>query len=208
MIAIETLGLFLLASFFVTLAPGPDNLYVMTQSAINGKLAGLVITLGVCCGLAVHTTAVAFGLAAVFQASALAFTLLKIVGVFYLLYLAWQAFRAAGTPAGKQDTQQQKLVRLFFRGMLINVTNPKVAIFFLAFLPQFIDPQSGSLISQSFVLGALFTATAFVVFSLITLGGSLLGQWLKHSQHARKTLNRIAGTTFVGLAMKLAVSEK
>jgi threonine/homoserine/homoserine lactone efflux protein len=156
MIPAEVLGTLFVASVVLALAPGPDNIFVLTQSALHGRSAGLLVTLGLCTGLIVHTTAVAFGVAALIQTSAYAYTLLKFAGAVYLLYLAVQAFHAAGSkvPAGANSARSAR--QLYVRGIIMNVTNPKVSIFFLAFLPQFADPARGSLVFQLLVFGAVF----------------------------------------------------
>jgi threonine/homoserine/homoserine lactone efflux protein len=141
---IETLSAFFVASALLALAPGPDNVFVLTQSALYGKLSGLVVMLGLCTGLLAHTGAVAFGVAVLFQTSVLAFSLLKVVGAGYLLFLAWQMFRTSPERVDMHGNQRKSLGTLYRRGIVMNVTNPKVSIFFLAFLPQFTDPQLGS----------------------------------------------------------------
>ena len=172
MLPFELLSICFFASALITIAPGPDNIFVLTQSALYGRSAGLLATLGVCTGLLVHTAAASFGVAAVFQTSALAFNILKVLGVLYLLYLAWQIFRTGGNGLPQDPSAGMKKVQLYIRGVIMNVTNPKVAIFFLAFLPQFIDPTRGFLILQTLALGMLFIAITFVIFGSIALGGA------------------------------------
>lgn len=207
MIPFDTLMAFSGAAVLLALAPGPDNIFVLTQSALNGAVAGILVVLGLCTGLIVHSAAVAFGVAALIEASAVAFTLLKIAGAGYLLYLAWQAFRA---PAQDLAQRAPRLgpAALYRRGVIMNITNPKVAIFFLAFFPQFADPSRGSMGIQIATLGAIFMAIAFVVFSVIALIAGGLSGWLTGSPGAQKAMNRIAGLVFVGLAAKIAVSER
>lgn len=178
------------------------------QSALHGKSAGLIATLGICTGLVVHTSAVAFGVAAIFQTSVSAFNILKILGVLYLLYLAWHLFQSGEIRQSQNRKASITGVKLYTRGFLMNVTNPKVVIFFLAFLPQFVDPARGSLIIQTLIPGALFIVVTFSVFGLIALSASYLGKRLKSSKRAQDVLNRIVGTTFVGLAIKLATTER
>ncbi|MCP5083305.1 MAG: LysE family translocator [Alphaproteobacteria bacterium] len=208
MISLEVLAVFFSVSVALGLAPGPDNIFVLTQSALYGRLAGFVVTLGLCTGLMVHTTAVAVGVAALFQASALAFTVLKAVGAAYLLYLAWQAFRSGTSSLPDDANSGVSLRRLFGRGIVMNVTNPKVAIFFLAFLPQFADPVQGSLTLQLFILGGVFMLATLVVFGAVAWGAGFLGAWLKRSPRAQTIMNRVAGTVFVGLAFRLATAER
>lgn len=136
MIPAEVLLVFVAASAALAIAPGPDNIFVLTQSAIHGPQAGICITLGLCTGLLVHIAAVTLGVAALLKTSAVAFTTLKLVGAAYLVYLAWQAFRAGETQITTESQTAVSTKKLYLRGILMNVTNPKVAIFFLAFLPR------------------------------------------------------------------------
>lgn len=205
---LSTLVMFSSASVLLALAPGPDNIFVLTQSALKGKLVGLVVTMGLCTGLLVHTSAVVLGAAVIFQTSALAFHALKYIGAGYLLYLAWHAFRAGATRVDSQQAQEISLWRYYVRGIIMNVTNPKVSIFFLAFLPQFTTPGRGSLSLQLIVLGLLFIVATFVVFGAISLLAATLGQLLVKSDRLQILLNRVAGTVFVGLALKLATAER
>ncbi len=207
MIPVDTALLFIAATVALALSPGPDNIFVLTQSAMSGAAAGIRVTLGLCTGLIFHTGAVALGVAAVFARSDVAFTALKICGAAYLLYLAWGAFRAGATDldAGASSTTGR---RLYGRGVIMNITNPKVAIFFLAFLPQFVDPALGSLTLQIFMLGFLFMLTALVVFSMIALTAGYVGGWLRRSERAQIYLNRFAGIVFVGLALRLVTTER
>ena len=208
MIPIETLALFLTASVALALAPGPDNIFVLTQSALHGRKAGILVTLGLCTGLLVHTAAVSLGVAAIFQTSALAFNLLKIVGALYLLYLAVQAFRAGASQLDQEEQTKLAWQKLYTRGIIMNITNPKVAIFFLAFLPQFADPAIGSITVQMLMFGALFIVTTLLVFGAVAWFAGFFGEWLKRSEKAQIMMNRIAGTVFTGLALRLVLSER
>ncbi|WP_205756212.1 LysE family translocator [Labrenzia sp. 011] len=208
MIPFEVLTVFFAAAVALGVAPGPDNIFVLTQSALYGRFAGLIVTLGLCTGLIVHTVAVALGVAAIFQTSMLAFTLLKFAGAGYLLYLAFQAFRAVRTDlSGRQEPALSSLA-LYRRGIVMNVSNPKVAIFFLAFLPQFADPARGSVPLQVLVFGGLFIVATVLVFGAVALGGGMLGAFLKQSPKAQIWLNRLAGIVFIGLALRLAIAER
>lgn len=207
-IALNTIAVFFMASVALGVAPGPDNIFVLTQSALHGRLAGLIVTLGLCTGLVFHTTAVALGVAVIFKTSALAFTVLKTVGAVYLLYLAWQAFRAAGSEKLEARNDAVRGWQLYGRGVFMNITNPKIAIFFLAFLPQFADPGRGALTLQLFLFGGIFILATLIVFGAVAWGAGFLGDWLKRSAKAQIVLNRIAGIVFVGLAVRLITSER
>jgi threonine/homoserine/homoserine lactone efflux protein len=179
---------------------------VLTQSALYGKKSGVLITLGLCTGLIIHTSAVALGVAVIFQTSAVAFTLLKAVGAMYLLYLAWQAFTASAEKVQGKALPFLSDAALYRRGIIMNITNPKVSIFFLAFLPQFTSVDNGALAPQIFLLGALFISIALVIFSLIAVLAGRLGDWMNSSPKAQLYLNRTAGVVLTVLAVKLAIS--
>jgi threonine/homoserine/homoserine lactone efflux protein len=208
MLSIETLATFFTASILLGLAPGPDNIFVLTQSALRGRGAGLLVMLGLCTGLIVHTIAVALGVAIIFQTSAIAFSALKFIGAGYLIYLAWQAFRASAEKIEGEPDVTVNHWRLYCRGIIMNITNPKVSIFFLAFLPQFADPTRGPVAFQLLLLGGLFIIATILVFGGIALLAGTLGQWLNRSDRTQKTLNKVAGTVFLGLALKLATIKR
>ncbi len=199
---------FFATSLLLALSPGPDNLFVLTQSALHGRSAGLMVTLGLCTGLVFHTSAVALGVAAVFKASAIAFTALKLIGAAYLLLLAFQAFRSENNSMETVDEGRMTRLKLYRRGVIMNVTNPKVSIFFLAYLPQFADPSHGSLPGQIAVLGCLFISATLMVFGGIALSAGILGEWLTGSPRVQTVLNRIAGIVFMVLAVKLVLTEQ
>ena len=208
MIPFETVAIFFAASVALALAPGPDNIFVLTQSALHGRRAGLLVTIGLCTGLLVHTAAVSLGVAAIFQTSIIAFNILKIVGAMYLLYLAWQAFRAGTANLDEKGKPGMSWRKLYSRGVIMNITNPKVAIFFLAFLPQFADPSRGSITVQMLMFGGLFIVSTLLIFGIIAWSAGFLGEWLKGSVKAQLIMNRVAGTVFTGLALRLAISER
>lgn len=208
MIPIDVMTTFFVASVLLALAPGPDNVFVLTQSALHGRVSGLIVTFGLCTGLIVHTLAVALGVAVIFQASAVAFTVLKLAGAGYLLYLAWQVFRASATPIETRRGKQLSYKKLYGRGIIMNVTNPKVSIFFLAFLPQFADPDRGSVAVQIIVLGLLFMLSTVLIFGSIALLAGTLGERLNRSARLQKGMNWLTGCVFVGLALKLVTARR
>ena len=210
----DTLLAFFGVSVLLGLTPGPDNIFVLLQSAQRGWRAGMAVVVGLCCGLVVHTAAVALGLAAVFAASAMAFTVLKLLGAAYLAWLAWQALRAPVSAGGADSAVAQaeaappSLWRMVGRGVVMNLTNPKVLVFFLAFLPQFADPARGAMGGQLMVLGLVFIAAALLVFGAIACFSGVFGALLLRSPRAQQWLNRIAGVVFLGLAVRLATSQR
>lgn len=208
LIPVDVLLVFLTASTALALAPGPDNIFVLTQSAVHGRVAGIIVTLGLMTGVMVHSALVAVGVAAIFQSSAAAFTALKLAGAGYLIFLAWKAFRAEATDIATTDAPARSLRKLYGTGVIMNITNPKVAIFFLAFLPQFADPARGSVTLQIFLFGVLFAASAFVIFGAVAWGAGFLGDWLARSPRAQSVLNRVAGVVFLGLAARLLLAQR
>lgn len=210
----DTALTFFAASVLLALVPGPDNVFVLLHSAVQGRRAGLLVVLGLCTGLLAHTAAVALGLAAVFAASASAFTVLKLLGAAYLVWLAWLSWRA---PVGALDegdsakgAAQLRLsaAQTYGRGVLMNITNPKVAIFFLAFLPQFANPAQGPVAGQILVLGGIFILATLLTFGAIAFFAASVGRVFQRSLRAQRWLNRIASVVFVGLAVKLATAQR
>ncbi len=200
--------MFFSTSVLLALSPGPDNLFVMTQAAQQGRKAGLLVTFGLCTGLLFHTAAVTFGLAALFKASAVAFTVLKFAGAGYLLYLAWQSFRAGAETGPTAAADRLNSAALYRRGIIMNITNPKVSIFFLAFLPQFADPAKGNLSLQFMLLGGLFIVSTIIVFGAISYLAGAFGDRFRQSAFAQRLLNRAAAGIFAGLAIKLALAQR
>ena len=208
MLTLDTTLTFLGISILLSLSPGPDNIFVLMQSATHGRKAGLLVTLGLCIGLLGHTAAVALGLAAILAASTTAFTVLKLAGAAYLVYLAWGALRAPIGPLPSGSVPTLKPWRMLGRGVVMNLTNPKVGLFFLAFLPQFVRPEAGPVALQVASLGSLFILAALLVFGGIAWFAGLVGVWFQNSMRAQRALNWSAAAIFVGLAARLAWSEK
>ncbi|MTI15727.1 LysE family translocator [Rhodobacteraceae bacterium RKSG542] len=208
MLPFDTALAFFSVSILLALSPGPDNIFVLTQSAMYGRTSGFAVTLGLCTGVVVHTLAVALGVAAIFQTSALAFNILKVLGAAYLVYLAWGAFNAKPASLGSKEAAQLSLPSLYRRGVIMNITNPKVSIFFLSFLPQFVSVNNGPLLPQFLSLGALFIVSALIIFGTIALLAGTLGEALSRSPRIQTIINRLSAVVFVGLAIKLAISER
>ncbi|QQP95475.1 LysE family translocator [Lysobacter enzymogenes] len=204
----QTLTAFFATALFLAVVPGPDNVFVLTQSALRGKRAGLWVVLGLCTGLLVHTAAVALGVAALFERSRVAYELLKYAGAAYLLYLAWQSLRAPAMRVGDGEGARGGAGKLYLRGIVMNVANPKVSIFFLAFLPQFVDQQAGPVTLQMLALGATFIVATALVFGALALSAGAIGRHLVRSERAQRWMNRVAATVFAGLAVKLATAQR
>ncbi|MEE1653098.1 LysE family translocator [Brachymonas sp. G13] len=208
MLPLETALSFFGIAVLLSLSPGPDNVFVMTLSALRGVRAGLWVVLGLCSGLIVHTLAVAFGVAALLAASSTAFTVLKLLGAAYLLYLAWGAWNAPAMTADSPVPPPMTPLQAWMRGVLMNLSNPKVVLFFLAFLPQFADPKHGSVALQTVWLGLLFILAAWLTFSALAMLAGSAGQRLRESARAQRWLNRGASLVFAGMAIKLLLSQR
>ena len=199
---VETLGAFFVASVVMGLAPGPDILFVLTQSALYGARAGFATTCGLITGLFVHITAVSLGVAALFQSSETAFNMLKFAGAAYLLYLAWLSFRSGTSKASLQKAQFPGYGTLYRRGAAAACLRET------AFLPQFADPARGGLTAQIIVLGALFQLATLLVFGCVSLLAGRVAGRFNSSVKGQLFLNRAAGCVFTGLAVMLLVSSR
>lgn len=205
MIDFQTLMLFVVASFALTATPGPDMLLIASRSAAQGRLAGLVTYLGVSAGSFCHALALALGLPQLFLAVPYAYDVIRYVGAAYLAYLAWQAFTAHDTFASPTDSNRQRPMLVIFRqGLLTNLLNPKVALFFLALFPQFIAPESGSVGLQIIILAIVLNIVGLGVNgSFIILAGSVR-MFSANTQTFAKWSRYLLSTVFGGLAAKLA----
>ncbi|WP_019119086.1 LysE family translocator [Brevibacillus massiliensis] len=203
---LSTVLSFIGVSMLLTLSPGPDNLFVVAQSVSYGRRAGLATALGLCTGITVHTMAAGLGLSAILYQSNLAFQIVKYAGAVYLLYLAWQALREGPLTAKKVD--KLSLPALYRRGILMNVLNPKVSLFFLALLPQFVSPHQGSAALQMIELGLIFMAQAILLFSLLALFAGSVGQKLVGKPRVALWINRAKAGIFSFIAIRLALLEK
>lgn len=198
----ETIITFVAASVVLSLVPGPDNIFVMSHSALKGWRIGFYITLGLCTGLIGHTVLIAIGVSVIFQTSAIAFNGLKIIGAFYLLYLAWLSVQNKELNLGGTDKDSTNR-SYYFTGVIMNLTNPKVALFFLVFLPQFVNTSNDNITLQIFLLGLLFILSALCVFTSIAYLASFLEDILKKSKTVNKNLNILAALIYFALAINL-----
>lgn len=209
MLTPDQLFAFLLAAIAITATPGPDNLMVLGMGVAKGRARGLAFGLGCAAGCLSHTVLAVLGVGALVAASPVALTGLRVVGGLYLIWLGIQSWRGAGnapaTPAF--DAQADSLGRLFAKGLFANAINPKVVLFFLSFLPQFVAPAQGPVTAQLAVLGVLFTLQAAVLFGLLAFFAGSIGQWLIQRPAAARWLDRVAGTVFVALGARL-VAER
>lgn len=196
------------AAIALAMVPGPDNVFVLTQSALHGRRAGLTVTMGLASGLIFHTSAVALGMAVIFQTSQVAFAALKYMGAAYLIFLAYKAFTTANASMPSSSQEAEATPKHFLRGLIMNIANPKVTIFFLAFLPQFVSPENGPIVWQFYQLGFLMILATLLVFGSVALVAGWLGDWLQDTPKAQIWLNRLAGVVFIGLALKLMSAQR
>ena len=225
-------GPFLFAALLLNIAPGPDLAFVSAQAAAYGRKTGVMASLGVCSGAFVHVVFAAIGLSAILMTSALAFAIVKWVGVAYLAWLGWTTLYGSFRPA-KQTLDQTKAVssaaadvqpaaeparqspdafHAWRRGVLIDVFNPKVALFFMAFLPQFVDPALGHQPLQFLVLGTIVNLIGFIVETcvvlMVAMAADRLRQYFSKANRAGKWLHRALGAMFLALGVRLALSER
>lgn len=202
----------LLALFFtavvLALVPGPDNLFVLTQSALHGRQTGWYATLGFSTGLIVHTAAVSLGVAALFQTSEVAFNLLKLIGAVYLFYLAWRFLQRSQSRLPLREQPKLAPWLIYKRGIIMNVTNPKVSLFFLALLPQFTLPDGGPMALQMISFGLIFILATLIVFGGIAELAGIISPWLKRSNSAQRVMHRVAAVIFCLLGLKLLLAEQ
>jgi len=195
---------FLLAALLITASPGPDNLMVLGMGISRGRRHGIAFGLGCAFGCLSHTLLAAVGVSALVAASPVALTVLKVGGGLYLVWLGFNALRSAGAVrAADAGAGGESLTKLFFKGCFANAVNPKVILFFLSFLPQFVVAAHGNAALQLAQLGVVFTLQAAVLFGLLGYFSGAIGQWLNRHPGAGPVLDRIAGTVFIGLGLRL-----
>jgi len=206
-VTFAVLGPYLAACILLTVAPGPDNVLVVSLGLSRGRRPAVLAAWGMVSGVLVHTTAAALGISAVLAASEVAFRVVQIAGAAYLLYLAWRLIRERGSgPAGTADHAPTSAWALFRRGFLMNVLNPKVALFFLAFLPQFASAEASLPVwLQMVILGLVFMAQAFVIFTLFGLFAGVLGETLTRRPWIQSVFDWLTAAVFAGLGVVLAI---
>jgi len=202
----EILFPFAIATFILAISPGPDNIFVLTQSIVNGKKFGLATVFGLMTGCILHTSFVAFGVSAIIRDNERIFLIIKIVGASYLLYLAFQVYKSdANIVLYGTAKKNQSVFQLFKKGFLMNVLNPKVTTFFLAFFPQFLFSDAISIVLQFYILGAIFIAISFSVFSTIAILAGSISNYLRAFSKIEKLLKwgQIIVFVFISLMILL-----
>ncbi len=208
MLGTQDLWLFVVSGLLLNMTPGPDSLLIMARSASQGFKAGAAAILGICSGTCVHIAAAAFGLSALLATSAEAFLFIKLLGAAYLLYIGIQMLRTKTSTAAEQTAPAPaSLAAIYRQGLLTNVLNPKVALFFLAFLPQFVAPDAADKTLAFLFLGAIFNVNGMLWCLLLAWTSAVAAQKVKTSQQVKLWLNRTVGALFVALGAKLALSR-
>jgi len=204
----EILSAFALATAALAFTPGPDNIYVLTQGVVNGRKYGLATTAGLISGCLVHTTLLAFGVSLIIKESESLFFAIKLLGAIYLLYLAYKVHREGDVIKLNSETlPKRSLGQLFRQGFIMNVLNPKVTIFFLAFFPGFLFSKTMSTVWQFYILGFLFMFVSLLIFSAIAIMAGSISNYLRSHKKVGKWLKWIQIVVFVGIAAFLLISD-
>ncbi len=207
MFHLPNLPVFLLAALILLLTPGPAVLYIIARSVDQGRLTGFVSVLSIETGNSVHVLAATLGLSAILMSSALAFSIVKYLGAAYLIYLGIRRLLTRDQGHELARVQRQSLRRIYSQGVLVATLNPKTALFFLAFLPQFVDPSTGSVTLQLLTLGGIFVMMAITTDSMYALLASTAGGWLKRNQSFLNTERYVVGSVYIGLGVTAALAE-
>ena len=199
---IETLFSFSLATAVLAISPGPDNIFVLTQSIVNGKKYGFATVFGLMTGCIIHTTLVAFGVSAIINNDKSLFFLLKVFGASYLLFLAYKVSQSdAEIVFSTENIHKKSILQLFKTGFLMNVLNPKVTIFFLAFFPQFLFSRELSTVIQFYILGVIFIFISFIIFGSIAFLGGKISDYMLQNKQTGLILKWAQIFVFVGIAL-------
>ncbi len=202
----HTLALFAAAAFLLAVVPGPAVVYIVTQSIDGGRVAGLASAAGIGTGGLVHVMFAAVGLSALLLRSAVAFEVVKYAGAAYLIVLGIRRLMTKDVEPDPEVVHERSLWRLYRQGVVVNVLNPKTALFFFAFLPQFVNPDAGRVGIQIALLGLVFVAVALVSDSMYALVAGTAGRWLKESRGYLSVQRWVSGTVFIGLGVVTALS--
>ena len=198
---IENLISFSIASLLLALSPGPDNIYVIAQSLANGTKSGIATTAGLVAGCLFHTTLLAFGVSAIITASETVFYGIKVVGALYLLYLAYQVFKSDSKISLTSNAPKKTNFQLFKQGVIMNIVNPKVMIFFLAFFPGFLWDETGNTVLQFYILGSVFMLMAFFAFSTLAVLAGYFSSLLNEFNVVSVFLKWLQIIVFIGIAV-------
>ena len=199
---LEILISFALSTGALAISPGPDNIFVLTQSIVNGRKFGIATVLGLMTGCIIHTTLIAFGVSEIIRTNENVFFIIKLFGAAYLLYLSYKVYKSDAKIAfSTENVEKKSTFELFKTGFWMNILNPKVTIFFLAFFPQFLFSKTISTVIQFYVLGGIFILVSFIVFSLIAILAGSISELIKRNQNVGVFLKWLQIIVFVGIAV-------
>jgi threonine/homoserine/homoserine lactone efflux protein len=201
------IGLFVAASALLAIAPGPDVIYVLTRAISQGRKAGLAAALGFASGCVFHTVLAAAGVAALIRSSELAFDLVRYAGAAYLVWIGIQALRHRSAFSIEGASDAKALLTIYKQSVIGNMLNPKVTLFFLAFLPQFVDAQAGNVGLQMAILGGVFMLVTIAVFGAVAIFAAMIGDWIRRKPAIGERLNVFAGMTFIALGIRVALPD-
>lgn len=199
--------LFIISSSLLSIAPGPDNLFVLNQSIQYSKKTAFIILFGLCTGLVFHTLLVATGLAIIILANEYLFQAIKVLGSFYMLYLAWGSWNNKNSNLEISLVQRTNF-QLYLKGVFLSSLNPKLLIFFMAFFPKFINPDSQNIFQSTMMYGSIFIVCAILIFSIYIFIGSLIKKLFSQYQHLNMILNRITSIVFISMALSIFILEQ
>jgi threonine/homoserine/homoserine lactone efflux protein len=201
------IGLFIAASALLAIAPGPDVIYVLTRAVSQGRKAGLAAALGFASGCIFHTVLAAVGVAALIRSSELAFDIVRYAGAAYLIWIGIQALRHRSAFSIEGASDAKALMTIYRQSVIGNMLNPKVTLFFLAFLPQFVNAGAGDIALQMVVLGLVFMLVTIVVFGAVAIFAAMIGDWVRRKPAIGERLNVFAGITFIALGIRVALPD-
>ena len=205
--SIEILITFTTAALIMNISPGPSNLYVMARSIAQGTIGGIVAATGLAVGGMVHVVAAVLGLSAIFNHSPTLYTIIKLVGAGYLIYLGICYWKAKHGNASVKRTAKKPLFAVFKESVIVEITNPKTALFFIALLPQFVVPESGPVSQQLLILGAIVTISALPCDLFVAVSASKVSSWLIKHERAQQIQERISGSILFGMGAYIGVDE-
>jgi len=203
----QNLSLFIVATLLLAMTPGQDFIYVMIRSISQGARAGIIAIAGLMVGVTLHTFAAATGVAAILLASSTAFTAIKLIGAAYLIYLGVQAFRQRGNLDIQKTRDKAPDLKLFKEGILSSTLNPKLALFFMAFLPQFVA-SGAEPFSQMLLLGLLFALLSLPILIAVAVLSAKFGNFITGNETVARSIGRVTGVVLVGLGIRLALAER
>jgi threonine/homoserine/homoserine lactone efflux protein len=201
------IGLFIVAAALLTIAPGPDIIYVLTRGVAQGRKAGIAAALGFATGCIFHTALAAVGVAALIRSSELAFDAVRYAGAAYLVWIGVQALRHRASFSVEGSNESKALATIYRQSVLGNILNPKVTLFFLAFLPQFVNVEAGGVGLQMALLGLVFMALTVLIFGAVALFAGWIGAWMRSKPVIGERLNVFAGLTFIALGIRVALPD-